>query len=200
MEFLMPLAFESTTHGTIAFGFFNIDSDMLLLDRCFFFSTQFATWMTELARSPSGSPFTAVWEIYHINRPEEIGNLMNAIHGIEFSGFIGEVYKIFPFPENSSLFRQKPRGTATRPTIERIMSRFSMPEKIFFNVNGQGDKIHVGRYEFSRKVFQDMIVYVWLGGYPRWTDNSPPDYIQEMKELLDSSSHPAFEGISFKVR
>jgi hypothetical protein len=32
----MPLAFESLSHGTIAFGFFNIDSDMLLLDHyCF---------------------------------------------------------------------------------------------------------------------------------------------------------------------
>jgi hypothetical protein len=26
----MPLAFESLSHGTIAFGFFNIESDMLL--------------------------------------------------------------------------------------------------------------------------------------------------------------------------
>jgi hypothetical protein len=29
----MPLAFESINHGTIAFGFFNIESDMLLLDK-----------------------------------------------------------------------------------------------------------------------------------------------------------------------
>jgi hypothetical protein len=29
----MPLAFESISHGTIAFGFFNIDSDMLLLEQ-----------------------------------------------------------------------------------------------------------------------------------------------------------------------
>ena len=29
----MPLAFESLSHGTIAFGFFNIESDLLLLDR-----------------------------------------------------------------------------------------------------------------------------------------------------------------------
>jgi hypothetical protein len=34
----MPLAFESLSHGTIAFGFFNIESDMLLLDRYFLFA------------------------------------------------------------------------------------------------------------------------------------------------------------------
>ena len=28
----MPLAFDSISHGSIAFGFFNIESDMLLLD------------------------------------------------------------------------------------------------------------------------------------------------------------------------
>jgi hypothetical protein len=31
----MPLAFQSLSHGTITFGFFNIESDMLLLDRYF---------------------------------------------------------------------------------------------------------------------------------------------------------------------
>jgi hypothetical protein len=34
----MPLAFESLNHGTIAFGFFNIDSDMLLLEKYFWLS------------------------------------------------------------------------------------------------------------------------------------------------------------------
>ena len=32
----MPLSFSSTTHGNIAFGFFNIESDMLLLENYFF--------------------------------------------------------------------------------------------------------------------------------------------------------------------
>lgn len=33
----MPLSFESRSHGPVAFGFFNIESDMLLLERTFFF-------------------------------------------------------------------------------------------------------------------------------------------------------------------
>ena len=37
-EDTMPLAFESLSHGTIAFGFFNIESDMLILDRYFLFA------------------------------------------------------------------------------------------------------------------------------------------------------------------
>ncbi len=200
VEFLMPLAFESTNYGALAFGFFNIDSDMLLLDHCFFFSTEFAKHLSDLARTPATHSFTAAWAGYHIERSEDIGDLMYAIHGIEFSGFIGEVYKLFPFPKDSRLFRQKPEGTTTRHAIEKMIQRFAKPEKIILNVNNRGDEIQIDRYRFSRKVFQDLVLYVWLGGYPRWTDNSPPGYIQEMKRHIASSTHPVFEGISFKVR
>jgi hypothetical protein len=196
----MPLAFESRSHGTLAFGFFNIDSDMLLLDRLFFFSTEFAGQLSSLARAPADRPFTAAWEGYHIKRPEDIGDLMNAIHGIRFSGFLGDVYKRFPFPEDPSMFRQKPGGTGTRRTIEGMIQRYAKPEEILLNVNRPGDEVKIGPYTFSRNVFQDMVIYVWLGGYPRWTQDAPPGYIREMKQHIASSAHPVFEGISFNVR
>ena len=37
--------------------------------------------------------------VYAIQDREMIGNLSGAIHGHQFTGFIGEVYKHFPFPE-----------------------------------------------------------------------------------------------------
>ena len=58
----MPLAFESLSHGTVPFGFFNIDSDTLLLDRYFFFAgagktvcapSMFGTWRRPPARAPA---------------------------------------------------------------------------------------------------------------------------------------------------
>jgi len=42
----MPLAFDSSSHGKIAFGFFNIETDMLLLENYFIFATQFCSYMT----------------------------------------------------------------------------------------------------------------------------------------------------------
>ena len=45
----MPLAFESLSHGTIAFGFFNIDSDMLLLDKYFLFGSDFCEHIVAMA-------------------------------------------------------------------------------------------------------------------------------------------------------
>ncbi|MCA1793126.1 MAG: hypothetical protein LC660_04495 [Desulfobacteraceae bacterium] len=49
----MPLSFDSASHGPAAFGFFNIESDMLLLERFFFFCDDFCTWITSLADQAS---------------------------------------------------------------------------------------------------------------------------------------------------
>lgn len=37
----MPLEFESLSHGRIAFGFFNIETDMILLNQYFLFAEDF---------------------------------------------------------------------------------------------------------------------------------------------------------------
>ncbi len=45
----MPLAFDSLSHGIVAFGFFNIESDMLILEQYFFFATEFCDYITRIA-------------------------------------------------------------------------------------------------------------------------------------------------------
>jgi hypothetical protein len=45
----MPISFPSKSHGRIPIGFFNIETDMLLMDRYFFFSTDFCEWLIEWA-------------------------------------------------------------------------------------------------------------------------------------------------------
>lgn len=40
----MPLAFQSLNRGRAAFGFFNIETDMLLLDNHFMFADTSAGW------------------------------------------------------------------------------------------------------------------------------------------------------------
>ena len=43
----MPISFPSKSHGQIPIGFFNIETDMLLMDHYFFFSTDFCEWVVE---------------------------------------------------------------------------------------------------------------------------------------------------------
>ena len=62
----MPLAFESLSHGTIAFGFFNIDSDMLLLEKYFLFATDFCRQILDLAENIHKNRFVSKWQVYFI--------------------------------------------------------------------------------------------------------------------------------------
>jgi len=70
--------------------------------------------------------------IYAIQQREMIGNLSGAIYGYEFTGFIGEVYKLFPFPESPSGFKQKPYSTQNRQAVERTTRFDKQADSLFF--------------------------------------------------------------------
>ena len=191
----MPLAFESISHGTIAFGFFNIDSDMLLLDRYFFFSTAFCRHIDDIAACEPGESKQLSWQVYHIPDPERIGDLMGAIHGVHFSGFIGEVYKRYPFPQKEADFKQKPEGTRTQDIVEAIIEKYGERTEIQFTLDKTGNEAAIGPYRFTRNGFQALIRYVWQGGYPRWRDEQPPDYVLAMRDSIRASRCELLQGL-----
>ncbi|MCP4579902.1 MAG: hypothetical protein GY846_26840 [Deltaproteobacteria bacterium] len=192
----MPLAFESISHGTIAFGFFNIDSDMLLLDRYFFFSTAFCGYMDDIAACKPNESKQLPWQVYHIPDPERIGDLMGAIHGVHFSGFMGEVYKKYPFPQKEADFKQKPEGTRSQDIVEAILKKYGKRSGALFSMDEAQKEVVIGPYRFSRSSFQALIRYVWQGGYPRWKDEQPPGYVLTMKERIHESKCPLFQGLN----
>jgi hypothetical protein len=192
----MPLAFESQSHGTIAFGFFNIESDMLLLDHYFLFASDFCGFVAEVAGMEEAA-CEREWEVYLISDRESIGDLMGAIHGVRFTGFIGDTYRRFPFPEDPSAFKQKTEGFKNREHFESMIRRYAVETRIPFAVDGGGEVIHIGEYRFGRPTFQELIRYVWRGGYPRWQDGIRPPYVQEMRQKIEGSRSPLFEGQVF---
>ncbi len=191
----MPLAFDSISHGPVAFGFFNIDSDMLLLERYFLFAPEFCSHIKKLAQDPEPGPYEASWDIYDIPDREKVGDLMGAIHGIRHTGFIGEVYRRFPFPQRPEDFKQKPEGYRTRAEIAAIIAPFSHPAVIPFQVAPDAQTVAIGAYRFTKAAFQELIRYVWQGGYPRWRDEIRPDYVTAMKEAVHQSSSPVLIGL-----
>lgn len=195
----MPLAFESSSHGTIAFGFFNIDSDMLLLDRYFFFSTAFCGYISDIAAWEPHESGRLPWQVYHIPQPEQIGDLMGAIHGIHFAGFIGEVYKRYPFPRNEADFKQKPEGTRTQHIVEAIIQKYGKPIEVLFTTDDDQNEASIGPYRFSRRSFQALIRYVWQGGYPRWKDEKRPDYVLAMKDRIHARDCPLLRGLDLSL-
>jgi hypothetical protein len=180
----MPLAFESISHGTIAFGFFNIESDMLLLDRYFFFATDFCGLVEDIADYRGGEPYCGHWPVQLIESPEKIGDLMGAINGIRFTGFIGELYRRFPFPQRPEDFKQNPDGYQTQAQVSEIISNYSRRREVTIKLPADGSIIDIGDYRFRRSQFQPIIQYVWNGGYPRWKNGIRPDYVLQMRAKI----------------
>jgi hypothetical protein len=193
----MPLAFESLSHGPVAFGFFNIETDLLLLEHYFFFADDFCRITTRMAENPAENGFEDVWQIYYIDKQQEIGDLAGAINGIRYVGFIGDVYKRFPFPSKTEEFKQNPAGIKTRTVVEEILQAYAKPLEIKLNVAPEGGVIEIGSYRFSRLSFLALIQYVWRGGYPRWRDEIRPDYVVSMKNTLMRDSKGLFENMVF---
>jgi hypothetical protein len=189
----MPLEFESISHGKIAFGFFNIETDIILLNQYFLFAQDFCHDMGQAAEK-NDETYKTPWEIYRIEH-EDIGNLIGAIYGIDLRGFLGKVYKLFPFPKKREDFKQKPEGFKTRTLIEELIQKFAKRINIPFVINQKDDKIGIGEYFFDRTSFQELIKYLWLGGFPFWKDGIRPDYVSKMKGMIKKSKKPLFDGL-----
>ena len=66
----MPLAFDSISHGSIAFGFFNIESDMLLCDHYFLFADEFCRYVEDIAINAGRPTYQTFWNIRFIEKSE----------------------------------------------------------------------------------------------------------------------------------
>lgn len=193
----MPLAFESASHGTVAFGFFNIESDMLLLERCFFFADEFCEKVAALTRSDE--PDVEIpWQVHYIARAEDVGDLIGAIRGTSFTGFIGETYRRYPFPQQPEDFKQNPEGFETQAAFAEMVGKYAQMREISLVARSVKQVISIGDYIFTRRWFQELVKYVWLGGMPRWRDDVGPSYVLDMKRAVEQSTHWAFEGIELE--
>jgi hypothetical protein len=194
----MPLAFDSLSHGIIAFGFFNIESDMLILDRYFIFSTEFCRHINDIVQNASKNSYTTVWSVDYIAAAEDVGDLMGAIHGVRFTGFIGKLYRRYPFPQAPENFKQNPQGYQTQAVVSDIIREFAKRKDIPIEISSEKEEIAIGEYRFSRVQFQDLIKYIWRGGYPRWKDDTAPVYVDEMKSIVLQNSKGLFRDIDFE--
>jgi len=195
----MPLAFHSLSHGEVAFGFFNIDTDMMLLDVDFFFADDLSAAVVDMASrraDAAGDRFSL--NAYTLDGAR-IGSLMGAIHGIDLRGFIGEVYRQFPFPAEEEKFKQQPEGFQNRGIVEEIVKRYADMRPIHIALDSVRGSVDFGGYLFDREGFHALILYLWAGGYPRWREGLRPAYVMEMKKMIEKSMHPLFAGLGKKM-
>lgn len=188
----MPLAFQSASHGRIAFGFFNIHTDLLLLEDQFFFANRFCRMVGEIsARRGELETFIPGWII---DSGRDIGDLHGAIRGSDLSGFIGATYAQWPFPRREADFRQLPEGVDNRPATREMVKQFGRRADIAVRVDG-GAGVAIGPFTFDRLAFMELVRYVWVGGMPRWKNDVRPGYVDRMGGQAVASDHPLLAGL-----
>ena len=193
----MPLAFDTLSHGKIAFGFFNIESDMLLLEQYFLFGSEFCEHIASMAEKAGKDASTSRLTVYVIEDRGKIGDLMGAIHGIRHTGFIGELYRICPFPREPEAFKQKTAGVLSQEKVRGIIAGYASQTRLAIDVQENYAGVSIGEYRFSLKTFHELIRYVWSGGYPGWQKDIRPDYVNAMKAKIEDHRQGLFETIRF---
>lgn len=189
----MPLGHRTVSHGIVAFGFFNIETDCLLLNDYFFFASDFCAWVKRWAQE--GPPEEERVSIYTIRDHKRVGNLHWAMQGIEHEGFLPALYRIYPFPTRPEDFKQKPEGWKTRDVVEKLLQQYATPEEMTVRFDPRKELIFLGEYVFDRPGFRDLLDYVWRGGMPLWRDNQRPQYVIDMIEAVKTSPHWPFKGM-----
>lgn len=186
----MPLPFQSRHHGVVAFGFFNIEIDMLLLEELFFFAEPFCLAVGDLLAAPGAAggeeqrPVEVTFPGWRIDEPAAAGNVNLAISRQDLSGFIGATYQRFPFPERPEGFKQKPSVEGNRPWAEETIGRFGHAERIVLRRDEADHALWVSVYAFDEAAFGELVAYVDRGGYPRWQGEVRPRYVSTLMERL----------------
>jgi hypothetical protein len=194
----VPLAFHSLSHGTIAFGFFNIETDLLLLENLFFFAPDFCAVVSSLAQVQTHESKRTRLPGYCIDQARDLGNLMGAIRGTDLRGFIGHVYRLFPFPRNPEDFKQKPYGDRHRGEVETVLSRWARSIRIPVAWEVGAEMVKIADFTFTAAAFRELVAYVWQGGMPGWQDNVRPEYVMAMWGTIKGTTAPLFAG--FKLQ
>jgi len=170
----------------------------MLLDVHFFFADDLSAAVGEMASGQDDGAARVRLNVYTLDAAL-IGNLMGAIRGIDLRGFIGEVYRRFPFPAEEEKFRQQPEGFQNRAIVEEIVKKYAGMRPIDILADAVRNTVDFGGYLFDRDGFHALIRYLWEGGYPRWRDGLRPAYVMEMKEVIKKSESQLFAGLGARL-
>lgn len=183
----MPLLFNSLSHGVVSFGFYNIETDGLLLGEHFFFCTDFCAAIKALFEKPLDDAANAAFSGHVFPDPQRIGDLKGALHGSRRNGFFGEIYRMWPFSEAPEAFRQKLHCFGNREKTLALLELMATSSEIQLARKSNFQQVAIGAYHFSRREFVRLLQYVVRGGYPTWEDHNEsqlPDQLRVLGRLL----------------
>lgn len=177
----MPLLFNSLNQGVVSFGFYNIETDGLLLGQHFFFCTDFCTAAKALFGKPLAETANTTLSGHVFHDPQRVGDLKGAIEGSHHSGFLGELYRMWPFPAAPKAFRQKLHCFENRLKTSYLLERMADSVEIQVAREAHFRRVTVGPYHFSHDGFARLLQYIVWGGYPTWEDHEESQLPEELR-------------------
>jgi hypothetical protein len=187
----MPLAFATLNRGVIPFGFFNVESDMLLLAEHFLFADAFCGSIEQLAHGAPGLRLP-VWSI---TDRDALGDFHGAMSGTELWGFFGAVYRRFPFPAVPEDFHQRADGGHTQDEMRLLADQWAQPGELVLTADPAAATVDLGGYRFDPAGFAALVLYLWQGGAPRWMAGVRPPYVERMMRTVRAADSWLFIGV-----
>ena len=104
-----------------------------------------------------------------------------------------KVHLVFPWADRLI------RNAAILDAVETLIGHYGKMIDIAVVVDKDRESIAIGDYVFARSSFQELIKYVWRGGYPRWKDEVRPQYVLDMKKTIEQSEAMLFDGLQLEM-
>lgn len=191
----MPLGFRSINRGVVAFGFFHIETHLMLLEDHVFWCRDFCELFTDLARTEAQSKFTARLPGWRMSAPGALGDLHGAIAGRSHTGLIGELYCRWPFPQDPAGFRQKPVGAAPPQEAAALADEYGQATSWEVSADPQAGELVIDDFRFDAPGARALAGYVWRGGMPGWQEGRRPDYLWSAAEIWRGSDNSFLSGM-----
>jgi len=187
----MPLGFYSVSHGQVAFGFFHIETHMVLLNDLFFWARDICAFFRALAQK-TGDRHGEL-QAWRLGGPDA-GNLHGAIAGVDHGGFIGELYRQRPFPKRREDFKQHTGEGFPPRAVEDLINRHGQPFAAALKAETRSGLVTIGEYAFDKSGLCGLAGYLLMGGMPRWQNELAPGYVADMGRAMGQGSPPWFAG------
>lgn len=188
----MPLAYPSTSHGQVAFGFFHLETPLLLLDRRLFWCAEFCALVDRLLATAPGRPWRDTLPGW---RAHDLGDLHAALAGRPGGGLIGALYRRSPFPRDPAAFRQRAAGTLDTAWVEAELACHATATP--FACGAAAGRCWLDDVEFDAAGLRRLLDYVWRGGMPGWDAALRPAYLERAAARWRAAGGPWCSGMRF---
>jgi len=86
------------------------------------------------------------------------------------------------------------RGFEKRDEFRALIALWARAGEILVAARPDPPEVAIGEVRFRPAAFREPVRYVWRGGWPRWENDEPPDYVEAMRAAVIAGRHWSVRG------